>query len=62
MNTIEVSTPTPACILPIDHPARAHVAACDTDIARTFELYADDYQREQIETAQCEDYENWSKA
>lgn len=36
MNHIEISTPAPHCPLSACHPARAHVPACQTDVARTF--------------------------
>lgn len=47
------------CILSALHPARCHVPACSTDIARTFSDYANDYQSEQIESAQSEQHQNY---
>lgn len=56
MNTIIVSSPVPACILPVDHPARAIINSIKTDIARTWECHrhpphdaGDDYDRVQAE-------------
>jgi len=45
---LEVTTPRPACVLPAAHPARAHVAASNTDVAATWEphrpiQHQDDY-------------------
>lgn len=50
MNHIEISHPAPHCPLPACHPARAHVPACKTDVARTFAEHStldllDDYER-----------------
>lgn len=50
MNHIEISAPAPHCPLPACHPARAHVPACQTDVARTFAEHStldllDDYDR-----------------
>lgn len=36
MNGITVDRPAPACILHATNPARAHVPACQTDVAKTF--------------------------
>ena len=52
MKAMICTTPHPVCILHIHDPARAHVPACQTDVARTFsentpihqaQAYGDDY-------------------
>ena len=50
MNHIEFASPCPSCPLPITHPARAVVPACQTDVRRTWNEhaplpYGDDYDR-----------------
>ena len=58
--------------LPLTHPARAYKSADQTDVAATIAEYreqhapilvcsinGDDYQREQIETAQSEQHESY---
>jgi hypothetical protein len=56
MNTLLVSHPAPACILPIDHPARAVINSTKTDIRQTFNLHrhapyptGDDHDRMQAD-------------
>lgn len=52
MKAMIFDTPNPVCILHISDPARAHVPACQTNVARTFsenapihpaQTYGDDY-------------------
>jgi hypothetical protein len=54
VNIITVTTPLPACILPIDHPARANTGWEHVDVSATFAMHApfhagDDYDRVQAD-------------
>lgn len=49
-NIIEFSTPAPSCLVPITHPARAHIPACNVDVSETWNRHSvyqlgDDYDR-----------------
>lgn len=48
MNVILFNTPAPSCLVPMTHPARAHIPASDTNVRRTFDEHStldllDDY-------------------